>query len=165
MRAPNPAVPSEAILTDLLLEWQAGGIKCMEITFRTAAAEAAIKQASTVHGMLVGAGTCLTVEQVEKAVAAGAKFIVSPGVNMPVVEHCVENGVALFPGVATPTDIDLAMGYGIKTLKFFPAEAYGGVKTLKAISGPYNMIRFIPTGGISADNLAAYLELKQASHP
>ena len=135
----------------------------MEITFRTAAAEAAIKAASKVEGMLVGAGTCLTVDQVQAAVDAGAKFVISPGVNRPVVEYCVENGIAIFPGVATPTDIDTAMGLGVTTLKFFPAEAYGGVKTLKAICGPYNMVRFIPTGGISETNLVSYLEMKQAS--
>lgn len=110
-------------------------------------------------GLLVGAGTVLTVEQAKRAIGAGASFIVTPGTNPPVVQYCLEQGVPITPGVATPTDIDLARGLGIDVLKFFPAEAYGGIKTLKALSAPYGNVKFIPTGGVSPDNLRDYLAL------
>jgi 2-dehydro-3-deoxyphosphogluconate aldolase/(4S)-4-hydroxy-2-oxoglutarate aldolase len=137
----------------------AGGLPVAEVTFRTDAAEASIRVMSQHEGMLVGAGTVLTVEQAKRAIGAGAKFVVSPGTNPPVVEYCVEQGIPITPGVATPTDIDLARGFGLDVLKFFPAEALGGVKSLKAISAPYGGVKFIPTGGISAKNLADYLAL------
>jgi 2-dehydro-3-deoxyphosphogluconate aldolase/(4S)-4-hydroxy-2-oxoglutarate aldolase len=139
----------------------AGGLPCAEITFRTEAAEAAIKAMATRGDMLVGAGTVLTTEQAQRAIDAGAKFLVSPGTNPKVVEYAINQSTPIVPGVATPTDIELAMNLGLDTLKFFPAEANGGVKMLKAISAPYGMIKFLPTGGITAANLASYLDLPQ----
>ena len=147
---------SAAPLADALT---AGGLPVAEVTFRTDAAEQSIKTMSKVAGMIVGAGTVLTVEQAKRAIGAGASFIVSPGTNPPVVDYCIKQGVPITPGIATPSDIDLASGVGLKVLKFFPAEAYGGIKTLKALSAPYGHIRFIPTGGVSATNLPDYLAL------
>ena len=137
----------------------AGGLPIAEVTFRTDAAEESIRLMSRHDGLLVGAGTVLTVEQAKRAVGAGAQFIVSPGTNPQVVEYCVKENIPVTPGIATPTDIELALGLGLNVLKFFPAEAYGGVKTLKALSAPYGNIRFIPTGGVSAANLHDYLAL------
>lgn len=138
----------------------AGGLPCAEITFRTAAAADAIEQMSVAHpDILVGAGTVLSVGQAQQAKAAGAKFVVTPGFDTRVVEWCLENELPITPGVMTPTDINQAIANELKVLKFFPAEAAGGVKALKAIGGPYVGIKFIPTGGINSDNLAAYLSL------
>lgn len=138
----------------------AGGLPCAEITFRTAAAEEAIRHiSSSLPEIVLGAGTVRSVDQADRAVSAGAKFIVSPGFNEKVVDWCLDNGVAVTPGVATPTEIDMATDKGLKILKFFPAEAMGGIKTLKAISAPYGEVRFIPTGGINLDNLRDYLAL------
>ena len=135
-----------------------GGLPCAEVTFRTAAAEESIRRmASALPHMLVGAGTVLTVEQVDRAVAAGARFIVSPGFNPAVVKHCLDRGVLVTPGVGTPTEIEMALGFGLAAVKFFPAESLGGLAMLKAISAPYGMLRFIPTGGINAENLGIYL--------
>jgi len=134
-----------------------GGLPIAEITFRTAAAPDAIRAMSHREELLVGAGTVLTVDQAKQAVDCGAKFLVSPGTNPTVVQWAVDNQVPITPGVATPTDIETALGLGLEVLKFFPAEAYGGLKTLKAISAPYGMVKFIPTGGISAANLTDYL--------
>ncbi len=137
-----------------------GGLPCAEITFRTAAAADAIQRiASAYPEMLVGAGTVLTVEQAQKAADAGARFIVTPGFDAAVVDWCIGHGLPVTPGVMTPTEINMALNKGLNVLKFFPAEAAGGIKTLKAIGGPYGGVRFIPTGGISADNLADYLVL------
>lgn len=137
-----------------------GGLPCAEITFRTAAAADAIQKMSTAYpDILVGAGTVLTVEQAKAAKVAGAKFIVTPGFDAAVVDWCLANDLPITPGVMTPTDINQALAKGLNILKFFPAEAAGGVKALKAIGGPYVGIKFIPTGGISADNLADYLRL------
>lgn len=138
----------------------AGGLPCAEITFRTAAAEAAIRAMSTeCPNMLVGAGTVLTVEQAETAVAAGAKFIVTPGFDAAVVDYCLANDIPVTPGVMTPTEINMALNKGLRLLKFFPAEAAGGIKTLKAVGGPYGGVKFIPTGGIGPANLVDYLAL------
>lgn len=138
----------------------AGGLPCAEITFRTAAAEEAIRAMSTEYpDMLVGAGTVLTVKQAETAVSAGAKFIVTPGFDDAVVDWCLSQDVPITPGVMTPTEINMAINKGLKLLKFFPAEAAGGIKTLKAIGGPYVGLSFIPTGGIGIHNLADYLQL------
>lgn len=109
--------------------------------------------------MLVGAGTVLKVEQARRAVDSGACFIVSPGFNPKVVQYCVENHIPVTPGTSTPTDIEKAIDFGLDVVKFFPAEAFGGVKTLKAISAPFGIMRFIPTGGIGPHNLIAYLSL------
>jgi 2-dehydro-3-deoxyphosphogluconate aldolase/(4S)-4-hydroxy-2-oxoglutarate aldolase len=136
-----------------------GGLPCAEITFRTAAALEAIYKMARRGDMLVGAGTVLSVAQVKQAVDAGAGFIVAPGLNPKVVTYCVENDIPVTPGVCTPSDIEAALDLGVEVLKFFPAGAFGGVKTLKALGGPYTTARFIPTGGINADNLADYLAL------
>jgi 2-dehydro-3-deoxyphosphogluconate aldolase/(4S)-4-hydroxy-2-oxoglutarate aldolase len=138
----------------------AGGLPCAEITFRTAAAEEAIRRISSgLPEIIVGAGTVLSVDQASRAVSAGARFIVSPGFNPKVVDWCLSNDTPVTPGVATPTEIDMALDRGLNILKFFPAEAMGGVATLKAISAPYGGVRFIPTGGINVSNLATYLNL------
>jgi len=136
----------------------AGGLPVAEITFRTAAAEEAI---ATLHAELpelfLGAGTVLTVEQAQKAVKAGASFIVSPGFNPKVVDYCVENNVPITPGINSPTQIEMALERGLEVVKFFPAEASGGVKMLKAMAAPYGAISFIPTGGINQNNVNTYL--------
>jgi len=138
----------------------AGGLPCAEITFRTAAAEEAIRQiASNLPEVIVGAGTVLSVEQADRAVSAGARFIVSPGFNQKVVDWCLQNEIPVTPGVVTPTEIDMALDRGLNILKFFPAEAMGGIATLKAISAPYGSVKFIATGGINQNNLADYLAL------
>ena len=135
-----------------------GGLPCAEVTFRTAAAEETIRIMSTEFpDMLVGAGTVLTVEQADRAIAAGAKFIVSPGLNPEVVKHCMECGVPITPGIQTPTEIEMALGLGLKTVKFFPAEPAGGLKMIKALAAPYVDVTFMPTGGISAANVREYL--------
>jgi len=138
----------------------AGGLPCAEITFRTAAAEEAIRRiSSSLPEVIVGAGTVLSVDQADKAVSAGARFIVSPGFNHKVVDWCLQNEIPVTPGVLTPTEIDMALHRGLNVLKFFPAEAMGGITTLKAISAPYGGVKFIPTGGINQNNLADYLAL------
>jgi 2-dehydro-3-deoxyphosphogluconate aldolase/(4S)-4-hydroxy-2-oxoglutarate aldolase len=138
----------------------AGGLPCAEITFRTPAAEEAIRRlSSTLPEVIVGAGTVLSVDQANKAVSAGAQFIVSPGFNQKVVDWCLQNGIPVTPGVLTPTEIDMALDRGLNILKFFPAEAMGGIAVLKAISAPYGGVKFIPTGGINQNNLADYLAL------
>lgn len=137
-----------------------GGLPCAEITFRTAAAADAIRNLGAAYPeILVGAGTVLTVEQAKQAKAAGAKFIVTPGFDAQVVDWCLANEMPITPGVITPTDINQALAKGLNVLKFFPAEAAGGIKFLKAISAPYGGVKFIPTGGIDETNLADYLRL------
>jgi 2-dehydro-3-deoxyphosphogluconate aldolase/(4S)-4-hydroxy-2-oxoglutarate aldolase len=134
-----------------------GGLPCAEITFRTAPAEEAIRQiSSSLPEVLVEAGTVLTADQADRAVSAGARFIVPPGFNQKVVDWCLQKEVPVTPGVLTPTEIEMALDRGLSVLKFFPAEAMGGVATLKAIAGPYGGVKFIPTGGI---NQADYLAL------
>ena len=144
-----------APLADALIE---GGLPCAEITFRTAAAIDAMHTMAQRGDILVGAGTVLKVDQVKAAVDAGAQFMVSPGFNPKVVGYCVENNIAITPGICTPSDIEAALEFGADVLKFFPAEAFGGLKTLKAMSGPYGTVRFVPTGGISPVNLVEYLQ-------
>ncbi len=135
-----------------------GGLPCAEITFRTAAAEEAIRRiSSSLPDVILGAGTVLSVDQADRAVSAGAQFIVSPGFNPKVVDWCLQNEIAVTPGVLTPTEIDMGLDKGLSILKFFPAEALGGIKMLKAIAAPYVGVKFIPTGGINLDNLADYL--------
>jgi 2-dehydro-3-deoxyphosphogluconate aldolase/(4S)-4-hydroxy-2-oxoglutarate aldolase len=137
-----------------------GGLPCAEITFRTAAAEEAIRHIANDHpDVLTGAGTVMSVEQAAKAIEAGAQFIVSPGFDAKVVDYCIERGVPVTPGVVTPTEINMALNKGLNVLKFFPAEAMGGAKVLKAIGGPYQDVKFIPTGGIGPGNLPDYLSL------
>ena len=135
-----------------------GGLPCAEITFRTAAAEESIRiMTERFPDMLVGAGTVLTIEQADRARAAGARFIVSPGLNPAVVRHCMEIGIPVIPGTATPSDVEAAMGLGLDVVKFFPAEQAGGIAMIKAMSAPYGNIKFMPTGGINAKNLNTYL--------
>ena len=147
---PEDAVPTaQAMLR--------GGIDVMEITFRTAAAPEAIRSVSeSVPEMLVGAGSVVTLEQCRRAVDCGAKFIVSPGFDEEVVRWCVENDVAVCPGCVTPTEITAALRYGLSVVKFFPANVYGGLAGMKALSAPFGGVRFIPTGGVAAANLKEY---------
>lgn len=136
-----------------------GGIDVMEITFRTAAAPDAIKAvAQNCPDMLVGAGTVINLEQCKKAVDCGARFIVSPGFDRETVEWCVENDIAVTPGCVTPTEIMEAISLGLKVVKFFPANVYGGLTAMKSLSGPFGNIKFIPTGGVNADNLGEYIK-------
>ena len=152
---PVVAIENAADAPRLGAALSAGGLPCAEITFRTAAAPEAIRlMAAECPDVLVGAGTVLSVEQAETAVANGAKFIVTPGFDDSVVDWCIANEVPITPGVMTPTEINMALNKGLRVLKFFPAEAAGGIKTLKAIGGPYGEVKFIPTGGISPNNLA-----------
>ncbi len=155
---PVVAIHNASDAQPLALALMEGGLPCAEITFRTDAAEEAIKAMATIDNMLVGAGTVLKVDQVKTAVDAGASFIVSPGFNPKVVEYCVKNNIPVTPGISNPTDIEMALDFDLEVVKFFPAEAFGGLKTLKAMSAPYHMVKFIPTGGINADNLVSYLE-------
>ena len=135
-----------------------GGLPVAEVTFRTEAAEESIKRMSAAYpDMLVGAGTVLTIEQVDRAVGAGAKFIVSPGFDPGIVDYCIEKDIPVFPGIITPSELAQAVKRGLKVVKFFPAEQFGGVATIKALSAPYTTVKFMPTGGISAKNLADYL--------
>ena len=137
----------------------AGGLPIAEITFRTAAAEQVIRSMVAQGGLCVGAGTVLSIAQVAPAQEAGAHFIVSPGFNPAVVRRCLDLGLTVFPGTSTPSDLDRALDHGLTAVKFFPAEAMGGVAMLKAIAAPYQMMRFIPTGGIGPENLKSYLSL------
>ncbi len=135
-----------------------GGLPCAEVTFRTNAAEESIKRMCEEYpDMLVGAGTVLTTEQVGRALSAGAKFIVSPGFDPKVVDHCLERGIPVFPGCVTPSEVAQAVRRGMNVLKFFPAEQAGGVAMIKAIAAPYTTVKFMPTGGIHAKNLGDYL--------
>lgn len=142
-------------LADALIK---GGLPCAEITFRTEAAEESIRlMCEKYPEMLVGAGTVLTIDQVDRAVAAGAKFIVSPGFDPEIVDYCLEKGIAVFPGCITPSEVAQAVKRGLKVVKFFPAEQAGGVDMIKAMAAPYTTVKFMPTGGISAKNLKDYL--------
>jgi 2-dehydro-3-deoxyphosphogluconate aldolase/(4S)-4-hydroxy-2-oxoglutarate aldolase len=150
--------PAEGVLLARAL--LAGGLPCAEVTFRTQAAADAIRQmTAAVPEVVVGAGTVVSVDQARQALEAGAKFIVSPGFSQKVVVWCLQEGVPILPGVATPSDILQALDHGLTLLKFFPAEALGGIAMLKAIAAPFGGVRFVPTGGITAANLGAYLKL------
>ena len=139
----------------------AGGIPVAEVTFRTeAAAEGIALIRREIPQMLVGAGTVLTTDQANAAIQAGAQFVVSPGSNGKIIDKVWDSGVVMIPGVATPTEIEAAMGRGLSVVKFFPAEALGGVAMLKALAGPYPQMKFVPTGGISASNMKDYLQQK-----
>jgi 2-dehydro-3-deoxyphosphogluconate aldolase/(4S)-4-hydroxy-2-oxoglutarate aldolase len=136
----------------------AGGLPVAEVTFRTAAAEESIKRISAeVPDVLLGAGTVLSIEQVDKAIAAGAQFIVTPGFNPKVVGYCVEKGYPVYPGCPTTSDMEAALELGLKVVKFFPAGAMGGLNTIKAVAAPYTQLRFMPTGGVNENNLLEYL--------
>lgn len=147
----NNAVPLAKALAD-------GGLNCAEITFRTACAKEAIARITKeMPDMLVGAGTVLTPEQADEAIEAGSKFIVSPGFNPRVVKHCIERGIPVLPGCATPSEVEQAIEMGLKAVKFFPAEAAGGINMIKSMAAPYQQIKFMPTGGINEDNMLDYL--------
>lgn len=140
----------------------AGGLPCAEVTFRTdAAAEAIGTMTSHFPDMCVGAGTVLNAEQVDAAVAAGAKFIVSPGLNPRTVKYCIEKGVPITPGTSSPSDIEQAIELGLDVVKFFPAEQSGGLAKIKAMAAPYVNMKFMPTGGINAKNLTSYLDFNK----
>lgn len=135
-----------------------GGLPCAEVTFRTEAAEESIQiMTEKFPDMLIGAGTVLTIEQVDRAVAAGAKFIVSPGFNPDVVKYCIDNKILIIPGCANPSDVEQAISYGLEVVKFFPAEQTGGLAYIKAIAAPYVSMKFMPTGGINPKNVQEYL--------
>lgn len=135
-----------------------GGLPVAEVTFRTSAAKESIRIMSENYPeMLVGAGTVLSVSQVDEAVEAGAKFIVTPGFDEEVVDYCLSKDIPVFPGVITPTEVTMAVKKGLKVVKFFPASQFGGLKTIKALSAPFGMVKFMPTGGIDASNLSEYL--------
>jgi 2-dehydro-3-deoxyphosphogluconate aldolase / (4S)-4-hydroxy-2-oxoglutarate aldolase len=154
---PIVAIKNAADANPLADALKAGGFPLVEVTFRTEAAEDAIRTISGRGDMLIGAGTVVTVEHAKRAIGAGAKFIVSPGLDADVVKLCIETGVPITPGICTPSEVMAAMKLGLSALKFFPAEAYGGLKTLKAISAPLGSVKFIPTGGVNTKNLAEYL--------
>ena len=136
-----------------------GGINAMEITFRTAAAKASIARvAKEVPEIIVGAGTVINAEQLRDAVDAGAKFIVCPGSDADIIREAAGLGVPVVPGVVTPSEIMMGLRLGVRVFKFFPAESYGGLKTIKALSGPFPQIKFIPTGGINQDNAGEYFK-------
>ena len=135
-----------------------GGLPCAEVTFRKDAAEESIRiMTEQFPQMLVGAGTVLTTEQVDRAVAAGAKFIVSPGLNPRIVKYCVEKGILITPGCSNPSDIEVALENGLEVVKFFPAEPAGGLNMIKAMAAPYVGVKFMPTGGINPTNVRDYL--------
>lgn len=136
-----------------------GGLPCAEVTFRTEAAEESIRiMADSYLDMLVGAGTVLTTDQVDRAVNAGAKFIVSPGFDPEIVDYCLQKDIPVFPGCITPSEVAQAIKRGLKVIKFFPAAQFGGVDTIKALAAPYTSVKFMPTGGINAGNLKDYLD-------
>lgn len=135
-----------------------GGLPCAEVTFRTEAAEESIRiMSESFPDMLVGAGTVLTTEQVDQAVNAGAKFIVSPGFDEEIVDYCLEKGITVLPGCATPSEVTKAVKRGLEVVKFFPAEQAGGLPMIKAMAAPYTMVKFMPTGGINPENVKDYL--------
>ncbi len=146
-------------LAEALIE---GGLPVAEVTFRTSSAAQSIKLiAKEFPQMLVGAGTALSVEQVKKAVDSGAKYIISPGINPKVVEYCVTNEITITPGIATPSEIEMALDFNLEVVKYFPAEALGGINYLKAISAPYGNLKYIPTGGVDEKNLLSYLKFSK----
>ncbi|MGW2638052.1 bifunctional 4-hydroxy-2-oxoglutarate aldolase/2-dehydro-3-deoxy-phosphogluconate aldolase [Streptomyces sp. NPDC001348] len=154
---PVLTVPGAAMAAPLADALASGGARCAEVTFRTPDAEQVLKAMAAHGGLTVGAGTVLTTEQVERAVAAGARFVVSPGFDETVVARCRELGVPVVPGVATATELMRALRAGLDTVKLFPAEPLGGIRALRALAAPFPGVRFVPTGGIDASRLATYL--------
>ncbi len=135
-----------------------GGLPCAEVTFRTDAAEESIRLMTEHYSqMLVGAGTVLTIQQADRAIGAGAKFIVSPGFNPRIVKYCIDKNIPVIPGCSTPSDMEQALELGLDVVKFFPAEAAGGLTYIKAVAAPYTKLSFMPTGGISPNNVKDYL--------
>lgn len=151
---PAVDVPQAATLAAAL---RAGGLPCVEVTFRSSSAEAVVRSMSSDSDLLVGAGTILTREQVDRAVAAGARFIVAPGLSLDVVLHCLDLHVPVIPGVATASEIQAALGTGIGLVKLFPVEPLGGMSLLTALASPFPGLRFLPTGGIGPELIGAYL--------
>ena len=143
-------------LAEALIE---GGLPVAEITLRTEAGLGAIETLADREGFLVGAGTVHSADQAKQVADAGAKFVVTPGLNPRTVKWCLDNGMPIFPGVSSPTDLEMALELGLEVVKFFPAERIGGIPMIKALQGPYGDIRFIPTGGINTENLNDYLSL------
>ena len=142
-------------LADALTE---GGLPVMEITFRTDAAEASIRAVSVAFpDVLTGAGTVTTLDQVKRAHDAGAKYVVTPGISIPVIEYCCSNKIPVYPGACTPSEIIQVMEFGLDIVKFFPAAQYGGLSTVKALSAPFPTLKFVPTGGVTETNLREYL--------
>ena len=136
-----------------------GGLPCAEVTFRTQAAQESIRlMAEEYPDMLVGAGTVLTTKQVDEAMDAGAKFIVSPGFDPEIVDYCQKKGIEIFPGCVSPSEVAQAVKKGLKVVKFFPAEQAGGIDMIKAMAAPYHELKFMPTGGINPENVKKYLE-------
>lgn len=155
---PVVKIEDATLAAPLMAALKKAGLFCAEITFRTAAAEDAIKNIKKAFpDILLGAGTVLSKEQVDCAMAAGASFIISPGFNPEVVKYCVDNHILIIPGASTASEMEQALSMGINTIKFFPAELNGGLKAIKSYVGPYKNLRFMPTGGINADNLNDYL--------
>ncbi len=151
-------IQDASVAEDLATALIDGGLPAAEITFRTDAAEEALsRMAKKYPEMLLGAGTVLTVEQADKAMAVGARFLVSPGLNPTVVHHCKEKGYPIIPGICTPSELEMALSFGLETVKFFPAEASGGLAMIQALSAPYGKVHFMPTGGINVKNLPQYL--------
>jgi 2-dehydro-3-deoxyphosphogluconate aldolase/(4S)-4-hydroxy-2-oxoglutarate aldolase len=150
-----PKADDASPLADALLK---GGLPIAEVTFRTGAAVDAIRTLSKRGDLLVGAGTVLNVDQVKQSVDNGAKFIIAPGFSEKIVTYCIEKNIPILPGIATPSEVTLALEMGLDVLKFFPADTLGGVKTLKAMSAPFSMVKFVPTGGIHETNLTEYLQ-------
>lgn len=157
LKGVNDAVPLAKALVK-------GGVPVAEVTFRTEAGlESIRKMAQEVPDIIVGAGTVHDVKHAKQAVEAGAKFIVTPAFNPAVLKYCLDNNIDIVPGTASPADIETALGLGVKTCKFFPAEAYGGIKTLKALSGPFGEVKFMPTGGVNEENMLEYLSQKNVA--
>jgi 2-dehydro-3-deoxyphosphogluconate aldolase / (4S)-4-hydroxy-2-oxoglutarate aldolase len=157
---PLLVVQDAAVAADLGAALVAGGLPAVEVTFRTEAAEAAIRELRSVPDLLLGAGTVIRVDQVHAAVEAGASFVVTPGLSPAVVRECAALGVPVVPGVATATEVLTAIDHGLSLLKFFPAEAMGGPPALRALSAPFGAVEFLPTGGVTAASLAGYLAVK-----
>lgn len=149
-------IPSQAgPLAQALLE---GGLPCIEVTLRTPSAlESLEKMARFSEDLLVGAGTVLNISQADAAIAAGAKFIVSPGMDAALIQHCFEKDIPIIPAANTPSEVMLAVNLGLKCVKFFPSQAYGGLPIIKALNGPFPNMRFLPTGGITRESMSDYL--------
>ncbi|NUT37844.1 MAG: bifunctional 4-hydroxy-2-oxoglutarate aldolase/2-dehydro-3-deoxy-phosphogluconate aldolase [Hamadaea sp.] len=154
---PVVVLPSADLAVDLGVALSAAGVRTVEVTLRTPAALEAIAALAAETDLLVGAGTVLTPEQADRAVAAGARYVLSPGLSTAVVRRCQELGVPVVPGVATATELQAALAAGVSTVKFFPAEQLGGPAAIRALAGPFPDVRFVPTGGVTLDNLGAYL--------
>lgn len=161
---PVVELPSAGDAVPLAQTLVAAGLPCLEITFRTAAARAGLEAVRRrFPDLLLGAGTVLSAEQLEAAAGCGVDFVVSPGLNATLVEDCRSRGLPVLPGICTPTELELARSLGLELVKFFPAEAIGGVALLRALCGPYREISFVPTGGINVENLTDYLALRQVA--